>query len=530
MADRERTLDVVVVGLGRGGGRLAGEFSRRGYRTLVFHTSARGRKEQEHVPDHACFSIGEEDGRARDSEEVRRRIRANARRLEDLIAAETRQADLVLITAGLCGATGSQAAALASVVDRSAAPVMVMASLPSDGETVERKVTALRAARELTRAELDGLIFIDEARLLELDSDASILDVYERMNRRIVEPLDALNRLPADPTTHAVSSLDGKRLQEILTAGGVVAYGATDVRELTPEEIGQAVLDELSSSSIVASGIAPVTVSSMQIVIEAPEECLARTPARLEEHLRERWRSETAGASVDVSIYRSEGNGPTVRVLASCAGIPARMEQLVTETAAEVRARRDKPRRTPTLDLTALDDLDSHEEGHGNGPPHVPPAPRRRRISDIAPKPAPASTASRIPTPSKFSLTAAPPRVPITALPSPATPTRVLEAQAAAGNQKASRAVYARLVTRYKSTSNEELRRAIARRLEQDRTSEDEKIRLLAVYAMAKIGTHLFGSSLVAATEDAAPKVREAAERALAIVGSHSTLVRASTG
>src|SRR5690606_37639516 len=63
------------------------------------------------------------------------------------------------------------------------------------------------------------------------------------------------------------------------------------------------------------------------------------------------------------------------------------------------------------------------------------------------------------------------------------------------------RAVYGRLIMRYRNTTNEELRRAIARRLEQDRLSQDAHIRYLAVDAMGKIDPHAFDASLVAATE-----------------------------
>lgn len=516
MQDREHALDMVVVGLGKGGGRIAGELCRRGYRTLVFHSTRRGLEEQEHVPDHARFTLGDERGTGGDPAMGRRLIRDEARRLEDLVAAEARDADLILICAGLGGGTGSAAAELVSVLDRSVAPIVVMATLPTDGETVDRKLAALHAARELTRAQLDGLIFLDDARLSEAEPDASILEIHARMNERLVEPLDALNRLPGDASLRAVHGLDANRLSSVLTSGGVVVYGASELRDLTAEEVGRAVLEELCSSWIVPPGLEPLTVSGMQIVIEAPEDALASTPARLVEHLREHWRSETGGASVDVSVYSSRADATTVRMIASCAALPARIEQLVQETAAEAKAARDKETRAPELDLSVLDHLDGVTLDRE-------PRERKRRTSEVAPKPS-----ARRPFDSKTPASEPTPLERMSPLPEPLAEMKSPpEPEEPEGSSKASRAAYARLVTRYKSTSNDELRRAIARRLEQDRASADAKVRFLAVYAMAKIGVHIFDASLVAATEDESPQVREAAERALAV---SSPTRRASVG
>jgi cell division GTPase FtsZ len=526
MASKEHALSIAVVGLGKGGGRIADELARRGYEALTFHTARRAADELLHVPTDRRHVLGAErdGGTGGDPEVGRRRIEENARRVEDLVRTGARDADLVLVTACLGGGTGSAVAELVDAIDGAlekgaSSKVVVLATLPGDGESADRKARALEAVRDLTGAELAGLVLVDNARLHELASDVSILEVRDRINERLVDPIDALNRI--DDALHAVRELGATRLAQVLSAGGIVVLGAQEVRELTPEHIGQAVRDELEASWVYASGIDPSAISAMQLVIEAPKSVLASTPIRLVDHLREHWKTETSGASVEVSIYRNDdARAPVVRMIASSAAIPDRVTQLVSDTAAERLASRQKARRPPELDLSALD---PGAELSASARPRTP----ARRVSDVAPRAQPNHSASLGANHSaslgaSAGLGARP--VATEVGPEPEAPARAADEGSDGGSDaegvdaqdtRASRAVYARLVTRYKSTSNDELQRAIARRLEQDRLSEDPHVRYLAVDAMGKIGAHVFDASLVAATEDESPAVRNAAEKAM---------------
>ncbi|MEQ8461678.1 MAG: hypothetical protein RLO52_26500 [Sandaracinaceae bacterium] len=494
MGSKDHVLQVVAVGWGKGGGRLAAEWSRRGHHAIAFHSSRDAADSQANLPKERCHAIGHERGGVESAEQARRLLRDNARRIDDLVRMESRDADLLLVTACLGGRTGSSVDELVELLDDKRVPVIVLATLPADGEPVARKIQALHAVRALTRAEPDGLILVDGARVAEGVSDVSIFDLHDRANERILEPLDAL--LTQDDPNLALRPLSAERIRDVLIAGGLVSFGAAELRALGPEEVSDAIRDALDDNPVLASGVDAADLSDLAIVIEADKPTLESTPVRLLDHLREHWRTETNGACVDVAVHRaSDGASPRVRVLASAAAIPRRVEDLVTETATEALSLRQKVRRVPELDLGQLEDLETASR----------PKPERvRRVSDVAPKARAAD-----PTPTAEEAPAEP--APHTPEPDFANDRRVA----------ANRAVYARLVTRYKSTTNDELQRAIARRLEQDRLSEDPHIRFLAVDAMGKIGAHVFDASLVASTEDDSPAVRGAAERALA--GGHPT-------
>jgi cell division GTPase FtsZ len=494
MSERGRALDILVLGLGGAGGRLAGEMARRGYRSVVFHTSRRAADAQEHVAKERNHFIGDdaESGTGGDPRLGGRLIGDQSRRIADIVRAEGRDASVILVTAGLGGGTGSAVAELVQGLDRSGPSVVVLGTLPTAGATAETKVNAVRAVHALTRAELEGLILVDHARLADMNADVPLLEYRETINQKIVEPLDGLNRLGGREDLAPVSAFDGSRFLRVLAAGGTLNFAATEIDTLGAEEVSDAISESLMSSWVLAAGVDPTSVSALQIVLEVPEKALAATPVRVVEQLREQWKADTNGASVDVSVYRSSAktDKTTVRILASCAALPARVTQLVSEAASEAAVVKQKPRAMPELDLA---ELDAVSEGSG--------VVRQRDVQKIRPERQSSVPARPLP---GLKRPFAPPREETTAV-----------THDESHDELPGRGAYARIVTRYRNTSNDDLRDAIARRLEQDRLSEHSQVRFHAVDAMAKIGVHVFEAALIAATEDEDPTVREMAERAL---------------
>lgn len=524
MAGKERTLDILAVGLGRGGGRLAGELARRGYRAICFHTSKKAMEEQKHIPEERRSFIGT-DSRAHtggDPAVGRALIRDHARRIENAVRIEGKEADLILVAAGLGGGTGSAIGDFLESFDRDIAPTVALVTLPSGGQPAQRKTHALRAVQQLTQAELQGMVLIDDGRLAEKESSLSVLDFYNRVNEQVVDPLDALNRLDSREDLSPVRGIQANRLQQILTRGGVLAYGVRDVKDLDLETIGEAVMGIVADGEVVAGELDPGTIGTMQIALVAPKAVLENTPVRLVEALREHWKSQSPGASVDVAIYRAEDDAPCrVHAVASCASLPTRLEDMVDQTAEEAAAWRSKACRPPVLDLGRLDDLDDPATGSFRSGDHEPP-PRASSPPPRASSPPPSRRPSSAPSASASSpppSISSPPSHPPVADDDGEEQTNVASEPRSSAEGSTSgpgKAVFARLVTRYKSSTNPELQRAIARRLEQDRLSEDPRIRLLAVDAMGKIGAHVFDGALFAATEDENEEVRSAAEAALA--------------
>lgn len=466
-------MNILAIGLGRTGGRLAGELARHGHAALAIHTSGRAFSEQQYLAAERCLFLGADQtpGTGGDVEAGRALIRGQADRIQNLMHTQAHQADFVLLLAGLGGGTGSAIRELIEVLDRSQTKMVALAVMPTEDDTVERRTQALRAVQELTDAQLDGVILVDGDKLASKSEDLSILDCGARTDERIVTPLVALDQLVSRDDLSAVKPLSSRQLLNVLTHGGMIAMGACSLSELTVGGALDAITHVLAEGELGIDGLDPASASAMQIVIEAPKSVLNSTPVQLIKTLREELKAQSPGIHLDVSVYQQlrDGGPIAVHVVASCADLPARLGDMVEDVAHEAAAVKDKMRRPPRLDLSILDVNTKSQSKEDSGTRKSP------MTSDVAPRPDPVSED---------------------------------------GGPNA--AVYARLVMRHKSSSNDELQRAIARRLEQDRANHDPRVRMLAVGAMAQIGAHIFDGSLVAATEDESAQVRELAERALA--------------
>jgi len=481
MDNRQHALDILAVGLGRTGGRIAGELCRLGHPALAIHTSARAVEEQPHVPKDQRLYLGNDASTHTGGDPANgvARIRDHAHRIEDLVRSHAQDSDLVLVIGGLGGGTGGALAALIESIDRRDTKVVAMALMPTEGEPVERRIHALKAVEQLTELQPDGLILVDGDKLAAKAAGVSILDYDARVHERAVEPLQTIGQILNRDDLRALRPLSTRQLLDVLTHGGVLAMGSVGLDRLSGATIQDAIRRVLNESEQSADGLDMARASAMQIVIEAPRSILGETPVQMLETLRDDLKAQSPGILCDVSVYQRQQDtaGIEVHVVASVADLPQRLSEMVEDVAHEVASVRDKPRRPPRLDLTLLQGTTANtartDTNEDSGPRRAP------ARSDVAPKPEATVSVAR-------------------------------------GDRGPNAAVYARLVTRYKSSSNDELQRAIARRLEQDRLVDDPRVRALAVGAMAQIGAHVFDGSLFAATEDDSPEVRAIAERALA--------------
>ena len=466
-------MNFLAAGLGAAGGRLAGELARRGQPAIAMHTSRRARETQAHIPKDRCVALGDS------SVDARALIREQATRLQQLMYEQSRGVDFVLLLASLGDPVGAAVGELVRLVDRPDTKVVTLVVLPTESEPTECRARALRTVQELTDLALDGLMLIDGRKLAGCATGASILEFGPRADECLATWFDGLDRLVHRDDVRPVHAVTPERTARVMTHGGVIAMGACALSELTPSGVTAAVDQVLGDGEMVLGGLHVASASAMQIVIEAPQSVLRATPAHTLQQVREELKAKSPGLDLGLAVYLTTHDvGPSaVHVMASCAALPASLHDIVEDVAHEAAAIRDKPRCAPRLDLSILGDGEVAEdsglrgEGRANDDTH------RLAVcaSDVAPRP-------------------------------------VVETHHRTPNAT----VYARLVSRYKATQNEELQRTIARRLEQDRTAQDPRVRILAVSAMAQIGAEVFNGSLIAATEDESPQVRLVAERALA--------------
>ncbi len=372
-----RSLDIVVIGLGQGGGNIATEFYRRGYPALALNTAQSDLTALDPggvypaLPVERRLYIGLDgyDGAGADPGYGSECVMEHALQIREAVMREAADADAVIIAAGLGGGTGSSVAALAKVLEPEGLPLVVLATLPSGTESGITKVNAMRAINELVAMPMLGWIFVDNSRLAELNQDVSIVDYFAHVNGQIASPVDALNRLNDRSDLKSIRSFDGEDLRKLLLSGGIMNYGVVELPNITVDEVVGALRDGLEGSDIMPAGFEMSSISYLGLVVEATDAALAETPISTFEKIDGEVKRETGGAAVYRGIYRSNEDGrPTLlRYMAACQSLPQRMRDILAEARREGGAIRDKLQvEMSSLDLGEVGDFELFRPGAKN--------------------------------------------------------------------------------------------------------------------------------------------------------------------
>jgi cell division GTPase FtsZ len=383
MKPSDRSLDIAVIGLGQGGGNLAAEFARRGYRAMALNTarsdlsalSALGANNQPGLSEAQRLYIGIDgyDGAGSDLNYGRQCVTESAERIREAVARHTEGADVVLLTAGLGGGTGSAVSELVRVLESLELPITTLTTLPADQESGIAKVNAVRAVSDLVKIPDLGLIFADNARLAELHGNVTLDEYFERINEIIVEPLDAFNRLNHRDGLHPIRTLDGEDLRTLLMSTGVLNYSQGELPGLTVDGVTDWVNAALQTSGVMPAGFAMSDIAYLGLVVEASGDLLASTPFTFFNEVSERLKSGTSGAGIYMGVYRNDqmpAHSATLRLLASTPTLPKGIQSVVNAAQREGSALREKLNRSvASLDLGDLAELDLlPQRGSGSQP------------------------------------------------------------------------------------------------------------------------------------------------------------------
>lgn len=526
-----RALEIATVGLGQAGGNLAAELGRRGYRAMAFNTantdlstlSSSGLS----LPEAQRVYIGLDghDGAGSDVNYARQCIAQNAETIRQRVSEHAAGADIVLITCGLGGGTGSAAAELVRVLEELSLPLLVLATLPSSHESGIAKVNAVRAVNELVKEHVLGWIFVDNNRLGETHGNVSMDRYYAEINRVCLDPIDAINHLNERDGVTAIRTIDGEDLRNLLLSNGLLNFGFKELNKITTETVIEGVRECVQFSPIMPQGFSMESLSSIGLVIEAPESILGNTPFSFFEQISEQLKDETGGAAVHLGVYRSKhADKATIRLVCSSQSLPEGVREMVAAARREGAQIRDKMQQTLTgLDLGEIEEYELQRTSPGvvrrpriteqgavtpSAPPRRPyrpsnaPAPRAEAASPAAPtRPVPVHAAADKPDGHDKSSPVS--MSPVASIPPPSP------------SSTADRETYDQLVRDYKASSSDDVKKRVLDRLDSDRRSENSLVRYYAVRAMTKLDPSLFTDALQAAMQDEDATVRAIATKAL---------------
>jgi len=507
-----KAIEIVAVGLGQAGGNLAAELYRRGYRAMALNTAKTDLSSLSSsalsLPEQFRVYVGIDgyDGAGSDINYGRECIAANAVKIRERVTEHVSGADVVMITAGLGGGTGSAVAELVRVVAELQLPILVLATLPNDHESGIAKVNAVRAVNELVKESLLGWIFVDNSRLAKNHGDVSLDRYYAEINKVIMDPIDAFNGLNAREDITPIRSLDGEDFRTLMLSGGILNFTTSTLPKLTDEAVMQSLRDGLLHSGTYPEGFQLENMSYMGVVIEAPEAMLADTPYSFFEHLNEQLKEETGGAAIYMGVYRGgTGNQATIRVFGSSQALPDGVQEMVGQAKREGGQQRAKLQRgMSSLDLGEIEEYELFRTSPG----------ARRRVHESSA----GDVAARVPSarPQPPVVRSSPPR------PAPpnspllnARPANSMKPEAPGGSSMPDRDAYDQLVKEFKEAGTDDIKKRVTERLEKDQKSDNSLIRYYAVRAMTKLDPSLFSNSLQAATEDEDATVRAVAMKAL---------------
>ena len=512
MKPAEKAIEIVAVGLGQAGGNLAAEVARRGYRAIALNTATTDLSSLSRsglsLPEEQRIYIGIDghDGAGSDQSYGRECITVNAGKIREKVSEHAAGADVVLITAGLGGGTGSAVGELIKILSDLSLPVLVVATLPNDHESGIAKVNAVRAVNELVKENLLGWVFVDNARLAKNHGDVAFSKYYAEINKLILEPIDALNKLNSRDEITAIRSLDGEDFRTLLLSGGILSFSTTTLPRLSADAVLHAVREGALHSSVNPEGFQLENVSYMGVVIEAPDAMLADTPYTFFEHINEQLKDETGGAAIQIGVYRLNDKSAqaTVRVFFSSQALPEGIQEMVTSAKREGGQLRAKLQRGLSgLDLGEIEEYELFRTSPGTIRKRVTESSSGEIPSRLPPRPTPSTR----PAPMRQ----APATPQIATRPTPVATSVPPPASASMPDRDA----YDQLVRDFKESGSEEVKKRVTERLEKDQKSDNSLIRYYAVRAMSKLDSELFAQALQAATQDEDATVRAVAMKAL---------------
>jgi cell division GTPase FtsZ len=496
-----KALEIATVGLGQAGGNLAAEFARRGYRALALNTASTDLSTLSSsglsLPEDQRLYVGVDghDGAGSDVNYGRQCISAHAGKIRERVSEHAAGADVVLLTCGLGGGTGSAIVELVKVLEDLQLPLLVLATLPSSHESGIAKVNAIRAVNDLVKEHLLGWIFVDNSRLAEAHGSVTLDRYYAEINKVIAEPIDNFNHLNERKTVTPIRTLDGEDLRSLLLSGGLLNFGVRQMGKLTTESVIEAVRECVQFSPIMPQGFSLETVSYLGLVLEAPDSILSSTPFSFFEQISEQLKDETGGGAIYLGVYRDEqAQQATVRLICSSQSLPEGVREMVSVARREGAQLRDKLAQTLTgLDLGEIEEYELFRSSPGTI--------RRPRIAEQPGGRKSMRPSAAAPEPKSAAQNAAA----AASVPPPSSPSGVT----------ADRETYDQMVREYKNSSSEDVRKRVLDRLDADRRSENSLVRYYAVRAMTKLDPTLFADALQAATQDEDATVRAIATKAL---------------
>ena len=206
----------------------------------------------------------------------------SARESKSEIKEALKGADMVFITCGLGGGTGTGAAPIiAEVAKKMGALTVGIVTLPFTMEGKQRKENAELGLENLEK-EVDTLIVIPNDKLLEIVPDVSVMTAFKVADEILVNSVKGVAELVTKP---GLVNLDFADIKAVMGSGGLamIGIGESDTENRSLEAVEKALnnplldveIENASGALINVMGGSDVTIKECQQIVEAVSTKLA---------------------------------------------------------------------------------------------------------------------------------------------------------------------------------------------------------------------------------------------------------------
>ena len=247
------------VGCGQGGGRIAEQFYKIGYRRVCAINTTIQDLEPLRIPSENKLVIGT-GGAKKDPAVGEAAVSGRDEDLYDLMRKSWgREVDYAFVCLGAGGGTGSGTfvktfEVAKKVMEDLKRPVRVgvIVTLPKNDEGQKTARNALYVMRRLKDLKASPVVVIDNERIKQLVRTTA-LNPWEAPNRTICSLLNLFNRIAAQDSP--ITTFDRSDFSDLLDSG-VVAFGASPIaRYATQADISQAIRQQLAANVLAATDL-----------------------------------------------------------------------------------------------------------------------------------------------------------------------------------------------------------------------------------------------------------------------------------
>jgi cell division GTPase FtsZ len=336
---KDRSINLGVVGVGQCGSKLAEEFYNRGYNVVAINTAMQDLKHIKIPERQKLFLDYALGGAAKDLETGK----AAAEEYQDVILktleSNFENDDVVMLCVSGGGGTGSGSAeTMVNLISKLGKPLSVIYVLPLSSEDALAKynsvLTLSRLAKLAKEDVINSLAVVDNAKIELMFPGQSMAEFWKSANSAIVEPLHLFNKLSANPS--AYTSLDPMDLSRLwIGTGDCSLYGMMEVDNyLEDEAIAEALLTSMNNG-LLANDFDLKQTRSVGVIITGTKSVLEKVPAtNIEYGFAMLGKICNEGTRVFRGVYELPGKDNVLRIYSffSGLGLP---EERVKELKAE---------------------------------------------------------------------------------------------------------------------------------------------------------------------------------------------------